>query len=59
MSKAKSHLKPDDKEQSKLFIKKAREIGADEDQSSSDKVMGLLHKMPPKPRAPRGRGKSK
>jgi hypothetical protein len=34
----------DDPEQSKLFIKKAREIGADEQDSSADTVLGQLHK---------------
>jgi hypothetical protein len=42
--------KPDDKEQSKLFIKKAREIGADEERSASDELLGRLAKMPPEPR---------
>jgi hypothetical protein len=41
---------PDDKEQSKLFIEKAREIGADEDQSTADELLGRLAKMPPEPR---------
>jgi hypothetical protein len=30
--------KADDKEQSKLFIEKAREIGADEERSRSDEI---------------------
>jgi hypothetical protein len=49
--KAKEKLaKPDDKEQSKLFIEKAREIGADEKRSAADKLMGRLAKMKPEPR---------
>jgi hypothetical protein len=41
----------DDKEQSKLFIEKAREIGADEKRSAADKLMGRLAKTKPEPRA--------
>jgi hypothetical protein len=40
----------DDKEQSKLFIEKAREIGADEEKSAADTLMGQLAKLPPEPR---------
>ena len=40
----------DDKEQSKLFIEKAREIGADEKRSAADKLMGRLAKMKPQPK---------
>jgi hypothetical protein len=43
--------RPDDKEQSKLFIDKAREIGADEDKSASDELMSRLAKTPPEPRS--------
>lgn len=50
MSKSKPRLKPDDKEQSKLFLEKAREIGADEENSASDKLIGQLAKKPPEPR---------
>jgi hypothetical protein len=42
--------KPDDKEQSRAFIEKAREIGADEKRSAADKLMGRLAKTPPEPR---------
>jgi len=42
--------KRDDPEQSRLFIKKAREIGADEEKSRADALMGQLAKMPPEPR---------
>ena len=40
----------DDPEQSKAFIEKAREIGADEKRSAADKLMGRLAKMKPEPR---------
>ena len=50
MAKTKQRAKPDDKEQSKLFIKKAREIGADEGKSASDQLLGRLAKMLPEPR---------
>ena len=40
---------PDDKEQSKLFIQKAREIGADEEKSRADELIGRLAKKPPDP----------
>lgn len=42
--------KPDDPEQSREFIKKAREVGADEEKSAADALMGQLAKLPPKPR---------
>lgn len=42
--------KPDDKEQSRLFIKKAREIGADETNSAADELIGRLAKKPPERR---------
>jgi hypothetical protein len=29
--------------------KRAREIGADEDKSAADEVMGVLHQKPPEP----------
>jgi hypothetical protein len=40
----------DDEEQSRLFIKKPREIGADEEQSRADELIGTLARQPPKPR---------
>jgi hypothetical protein len=48
----KSQPKPrrDDAEQSRLFIEKAREIGADEDKSAADRLIGRLAKTPPDPR---------
>jgi hypothetical protein len=42
--------KQNDKEQSKRFIEKAREIGADEEKSEADALMGRLAKLPPEPR---------
>jgi hypothetical protein len=45
--------KPDDKEQSKAFIEKAREIGADEKRSAADKLMERLAKTPPQKRGNR------
>jgi hypothetical protein len=44
--------KPDDKEQSRLFIETAREIGADEKSSAADQVLGRLAKQRPEPRKP-------
>jgi hypothetical protein len=41
--------KPDDKEQSKLFLEKARETGADEEKSAADELLGRLAKSPPQP----------
>jgi hypothetical protein len=40
----------DDPKQSRLFIEKAREIGADKDNSEADKLIGRLAKKPPEPR---------
>jgi hypothetical protein len=42
--------KPDDQDQSREFIRKAREIGADEEESAADELLGRLAKMPPEPR---------
>jgi len=50
MAKGKSSAKPDDKQQSRLFIAKAREIEADEKTSASDQLLGRLAKMKPEPR---------
>lgn len=41
----------DDDEQSRLFIEKAREIGADEEHSASDELIGQLAKKPPDPKS--------
>lgn len=49
MPKKQSH-KQDDPKQSRLFIKKAREIGADEEKSRADELIGQLAKRPPEPR---------
>ncbi len=38
--------KPDNKSQSKLFIEKAREIGADEEHSAADELLARLAKTP-------------
>lgn len=43
-------VKPDDKEQSRAFIDKAREIEADEERSKADELMKRLAKSPPEPR---------
>ena len=42
--------KRDDAEQSKLFVSKARELGADEDRSGADELLGRLAKLPPRPK---------
>jgi hypothetical protein len=39
----------DDPEQSRAFMEKAHEIGADEDDEQSDELMKRLAKEPPKP----------
>lgn len=39
----------DDKEQSKRFIEKAREIGANEVKSAANELMGRLAKIPRQP----------
>ena len=43
---------PDNRVQSKLFIKTAREVEADEGGSASDELLGRLAKKPPEPRKP-------
>jgi hypothetical protein len=40
----------DDEGQSRLFVEKAREIGAVEDQSRADQLIERLAKKPPEPR---------
>ncbi len=45
----------DDKKQSKLFIEKAKEIGANKNSSASDQLMGRLAEMEPAPRKKRGK----
>jgi hypothetical protein len=54
VTKPKNQTKCDDKEQSKDFIKKAREIGADEENSAADELMKRLAKTPPEPRKSTG-----
>ena len=49
MSTKKKPIQRDDREQSKAFIEKAREIGADKDMRATDRVMGALSKTPPQP----------
>jgi hypothetical protein len=46
----KTALGRDDPEQSKLFVKKAKEIGADDDRSAADALIGHLAKLPPQPK---------
>lgn len=42
---------PDDPEQSKAFVEKAREIGADEKNSAADKLMGQMARIKPDPKS--------
>jgi hypothetical protein len=49
--------KRDDPAQSRAFIKKAREIGADEDHSDADKLLRHLAKQPPEPHKSNRKGK--
>jgi hypothetical protein len=43
-------MKPDDPEQSKAFIEKAREIEADEEHSAADELMKRMAKTKPQPK---------
>jgi len=52
-SNKRSESKRDDPEQSGLFIKKAREIGANDSALPADDLMGKLAKMPPDPKKKR------
>lgn len=45
----KAKITPDDPAQSRAFVKKAREIEADEKKSEAESVLGVLAKKPPKP----------
>jgi hypothetical protein len=45
-----SRKRHSDAEQSKLFKETAREIGADEDESAADLLMGRLARTPPDPK---------
>jgi hypothetical protein len=46
--KKKAHA--DNRAQSKAIIKKAREIGADEDESAADGLLKRLARKPPEPK---------
>ena len=46
----KPKIQYEDEGQSRLFIEKAKEIGADKKKTESDKVIGRLAKTPPNPR---------
>ena len=46
----KAEARHDDPEQSRVFIEKAKEIGADEKRSAADKLMERLAKTKPEPR---------
>jgi len=45
-----ARMKHDDAAQSRAFVKKAREIDADETDSAADDLMGRLAQTPPKVR---------
>jgi hypothetical protein len=49
-SRLQKPIRKDDPDQSKAFIEKAREIGADEKRSAADKLMERLAKTKPEPR---------
>lgn len=42
----------DDPAQYRAFIEKAKELGADDDDSGADALLGALAKKPPKPHKP-------
>jgi hypothetical protein len=42
-------MKADNPSQSAAFIKKAREVGADESQSAADQLLDALRHRPPEP----------
>jgi hypothetical protein len=46
-------VRKDDPEQSKAFIEKAREVGADEKRSAAEKLMERLARTKPEPRKPK------
>ena len=48
--KQKEKLESDDLEQSRLFIEKAREVGADDGALRADELMRQLAKKPPEPK---------
>ncbi len=45
----------DDPKQSRLFIEKAREVGADEKKSAADKLMGRLAEKKPEHHRPKNK----
>ncbi len=45
--------------QHKLFVETAREIGADEEHSAADALIGRLAKMPPSPKTEAKNGTKK
>ncbi|MGM4917195.1 hypothetical protein [Tardiphaga sp. 813_E8_N1_3] len=47
--------RPDDPDQSKAFIEKARELEADGDTSAADKLMERMAKMKPEPKIKKGK----
>lgn len=46
-------------EQHERFVATAREIGADEQSSNADALLGRLAKMPPNPKLAKGKSKTK
>ena len=46
-------IRRDDPAQSRTFIEKAREIGADEDHSEADQLLGSLAKLKPEKHKPK------
>jgi len=42
-------MRRDDEGQSRAFVEKARELGADEKHSAADRLIGQLAKKPPDP----------
>jgi hypothetical protein len=49
LGKVQNKSRVDDKEQSKAFIEKAREIEADEEHSAADELMKRMAKTKPEP----------
>jgi hypothetical protein len=42
-------LTRDDKEQARMFVEKARDLGCDKNSAAADELLGRLAKMPPQP----------
>ncbi len=55
MNKETPKTKRDDPKQSRAFIEKAREIGADEKSSHADELIAELAKRPPQPKKAPGK----